>query len=159
MSLVKGVNSLVLPSEADEYFSTRVDSEAWLTADYARKASALVTATGIFDELSWIGVSASDTQLLAFPRKGSYLDPKLGRLVVLDGTITPTRVLTGVFELALHLLNNEGLMNDTGSIDSLKLSGIELKQIKTVSTLPSAIKRIVRPLLVNSGASTWWRAN
>jgi len=79
--------------------------------------------------------------------------------VVLDGTITPTRVLTGVFELALHLLNNEGLMNDTGGIDSLKLSGIELKQIKTVSTLPSAIKRIVRPLLVNSGASTWWRAN
>jgi hypothetical protein len=159
MSLVKGVNSLALPSEGDEYFSTRVDSEAWLTANYARKAAALVTGTGIFDELLWIGVAVSDTQLTAFPRKGSYFDPRLGMTVTLDGTFTPKRVMTALFELSLHLLNNEDLLNDTGSIETLKLSGIELKEIKSVATLPAAIKRIVRPLLENRGAASWWRAN
>jgi len=158
MSLVKGINSNVSVSEADEYFSTRVDSEAWSEANTAQKSSALVTATGLLDELSWTGVAASATQSLAFPRKGQYLDPRLGMLVTLDGVTLPERVAKTTYELALHLVNNEGLTNETGGVDSIKLGTIELKNIDSISLIPAGIKKFVRPLLTNT-SSMWWRAN
>jgi len=159
MGLVKGVNSLAVPSEADEYFSTRIESEEWFAVNYDKKAAALVSATGIFDELRWIGVAANDTQLTAFPRRGQYFDPRLGKMVVLDGSETPRRVLQGLFELSLHFLINEGITNDTGRVDTLKVSGIELRDIKAASELPSSVRRVIRPLLVNNGSVHWWRAN
>lgn len=159
MGLVKGVNSNASVSEADEYFATRVDNEAWFAVGNQKKASALVTATGILDGLSWIGVAMSATQTVAFPRKGQYFDPRLGMMVTLDGLSTPQRVITATCELALHLLNNEGVTNETGGVDSLKLGTIELREIDSVPRVPAAVTLLVQPLLVNNGAATWWRRN
>ena len=157
MSLVKGNNSYVTCSEADDYFATRVDTEVWFNTLYAKKASALITATGILDESRWAGVAEDEAQLLAFPRKGHYFDPRLGRNVSLSGV--PQRLQSATCEFALHLIINEGITDQSGSIEHLKISGIELRDIKEPPSTPSAVRRLIRPLIINGGAAMWWRAN
>ena len=157
MSIIKGINSNVSMSEADEYFSTRVDSAVWFETAHAGRKAALVSSTGILDELRWAGVAADPAQDLAFPRKGHYFDPRIGMNVALEGY--PKRVKVATYELALHLLSNEGSTNSTGEIDILKISGIELHDIKAPPRMPPSVTRMIKPLLVNAGAATWWRAN
>ena len=157
MSIIKGINSNVSMSEADEYFSTRVDSDIWFNSVSSKRKAALVSSTGILDELRWAGVAVDASQELAFPRKGHYFDPRIGMNVALEGY--PKRVKVATYELALHLLSNEGSTNSTGEIDILKISGIELHDIKAPPRMPPSVTRMIKPLLVNAGAATWWRAN
>jgi len=157
MSIIKGINSNVSMSEADEYFSTRVDSDIWFNSVSSKRKAALVSSTGILDELRWAGVAVDASQELAFPRKGHYFDPRIGMNVSLEGY--PKRVKVATYELALHLLSNEGSSVSTGEIDILKISGIELHDIKAPPTIPNSVTRMIKPLLVNAGAAMWWRAN
>ena len=157
MSLVKGVNSYALVSEADVYFSTRVGSDNWFNATSDQKAATLVTASGLLDELPWTGFAESAEQDLAFPRTGNYFEPRLGRLVPMSGY--PKRLVNSTFELALHFMSNEDVLEDSGSVKGLKISGVELTEIKSASRIPSSVMKIVRPMLVNRGGAMWWRAN
>jgi hypothetical protein len=159
MALVKGTNSYVTVAEANSYFDTRIDVAAWSSANETERGKALVTATMVLDNLDWTGAAVSDTQTLAFPRVGSYFDPRLGIDVELKATDIPSRILTATYELAYHLLNNDGLLDDTGEVDNLKIGAINLDNIKTPSKIPNVVKRIIRPLLVNKGSNMWWRAN
>jgi hypothetical protein len=159
MALVKGTNSYVTVAEADSYFETRIDVAAWASAIEGEKAKALVTATMVLDNLDWTGAAVSETQTLAFPRAGSYFDPRLGVYVELVSTTVPSRIITATFELAYHLLNNDGLLDDTGEVDNLRVGSITLDNIKTASRIPAIVKRLVKPLQVNQGANAWWRAN
>lgn len=63
------------------------------------------------------------------------------------------------YELANHLLNNEGLLDDTGRVLNLNIGTIALNKIQKPSLLPTMVKRMVAPLLVNAGSNSWWRAN
>jgi len=159
MALAKGTNSYVDVTEADAYLANRLAATEWAAAITADKERALITATGILDDLSWVGSVISDSQSLAFPRIGSYFDPALGCDVLLPDGAVPERVQKATFELALHLYLNQDVLTDSGSVRNLNVSGIGLNTIIGPSRLPSTIKRIIRPLLENQGNNSWWRAN
>jgi len=160
MALVKGTNSYVTVAEADSYFADRLDATAWTAATADQKSQALITATAMLDNLDWIGVAVSDLQPLAFPRIGIYFDPRVGADVMFEDTVVPIRIEIAAFELALHLLNNSGLLDDTGRVDSIVVGSIELKDIKPAQKLPPFVLQQIKPLRVRpSVTNSWWRAN
>lgn len=159
MALTKGTNSYVSLDEANSYFADRLDVAAWETASNTQKDQSLVTATQILETMDWTGVAVSDSQSLAFPRSGTYFDPRLGYDASLTSVAVTKRVNSATFELAYHLLNNDGLLDDTGGVDKLTVGKIDLTTIRRPDTLPSVVRNLIRPLLVNSGSNTWWRAN
>ena len=158
MALQKGVNSYVTVDEADTYFADRLDVAAWTGASVEQKPQALVTATKMLDDLDWTGYVVSESQPLAFPRSGEYFDPRTGTAVSLSSSV-PTRVQNATMELAYHLLNNDGLLDDTGTVESISIGGINITNIRQANKLPGVVERLVKPLLVNSGSNMWWRAN
>lgn len=159
MTAVEGINSYVSLAEANAYFGTRLNSDLWTAADANVKAKALVTTTRMLDEMPWIGTVVSDTQTLAFPRVCEYFDPRLGSLVYLDGSTVPDRIVRATLELAYHLLINEGLLDSSASVSDIAIGPIKLGNVRSVSKVPSAVKNIIKPLLVNTGTNVWWRAN
>jgi hypothetical protein len=159
MALVKGTNSYVTVEEADAYFADRLDAAAWTAADATQKAQALVTATAYLDELRWTGTAVSESQSLAFPRVTEYFDPRLGTSIYLEGNTVPSRITKACTELAYHLLNNDGLLDETGGVRDISIGPITLTGISNAPKIPSNIKRLITPLVVNSGSNPWWRAN
>lgn len=159
MAATKGVNSYATVEEATAYFTDRLDATGWSSADAIRKWQSLVTATRMLDNLNWAGRVTDTEQPLAFPRVADYFDPRVGSTVSLDGAVVPSRVVNATFEQALHLLNNTGLLEDTGSVLGMDVAGIGLNSIKAAAKYPSPVMSLVRPLLVSSGANMWWRAN
>jgi len=158
MALIKGTNSYQTVTEADTYFEGRLDAAAWTSATDELKTPALITATATLEHMNWAGVVVSESQNLAFPRVGSYFDPRLGYEVTLSDEV-PNRINTATFELAYHLLNNDGILDDTGSLRNLDVGSISLNRITRPNLIPESVKRLIKPLLVNAGAKTWWRAN
>lgn len=63
-------------TEGDEYFTDRLNSDAWDDASDADKAKALITATKIMDRLNYKGDKTSDDQTLQFPRDTDTLIPQ-----------------------------------------------------------------------------------
>jgi hypothetical protein len=158
MALTVGTNSYSTLVDADAYFNDRLDAAAWTEASDTSKEQALVTASQVLDGQTYTGYAESSSQAMSFPRIGSYGDPRLGIIVELDGV--PARILRAQKELAYHLLNNDGLLDDTGAVESLKVgSSIDLKQVTSANLLPSVVRNLIKPLLVNKGSKTWWRAN
>lgn len=156
MALTKDTNSYVDLAEADAYFTDKLDAAAWTDATEEQRNQSLVTATSLLDDLRWTGVVVSDTQALAFPRTGEYFDPRLGYCTELPSTV-PERITKATFELAYHLLNNDGLLDDTGRVDNLQLGSINLQDIKSPELIPSHVKRMIKPLLCNGGSRSIWR--
>lgn len=158
MALAKGINSYATVSEANAYFENRLNSSKWEEADDGVKSQALVTATSILDSFDWQGIIADETQSLAFPRVGTYFDSKVGYEVSISNS-TPVRILHANFELAYHLISNSTLLDDTGTVQSLSIGAISLSSIKSPNKLSPVVKSLIKPLLKNSGANLWWRAN
>lgn len=158
MPLVKDENSYVNVAEANAYFDNTIDAEGWTSATDSVKEKALMTATRMLDEESWTGIALSENQPLAFPRDGSYLDPKLGMEVTLSDSV-PSRILNATIELARHLIINDNLLDETGSVLDLKVGDITLRQISASPKIPRRIKSQISPLLVTGGSRIWWRAN
>ena len=159
MALVKGTNSHVTVAEADTYFADRIDVAAWIAADEPTKSQALITATSMLDDLSWTGTAISESQSLAFPRAGSYFDPRYGTIIIFDEVTTPKRLQIATMELAYHLINNDGLQDDTGSVEEISVGTIKLTGIKSASKTPSNVTRMIKPMFINLGVSSWWRVN
>ena len=157
MALAKNVNSYATVIEADAYFADRLDADAWTSADATTKANALVTATGQLDQMSWVGVAVSDSQKLAFPRALSYYEPKLGGQLSITGT--PDRILNATYELALHLLANEGVLDSGSSVTLLTVDTIRLDTILSAEKIPGIVRALTKPLLKSNGAKMWWSAN
>ncbi len=169
-----GKNSYISVADADTYFLGRVDAAAWTSADNQMKEQSLITATRMLNEIIWVGVAASDLQTIAFPRIGSYLEPVLGKVVELDPVVIPQRMLAATCEQAYQLLNNDGLLDETGSISKLKVDVIELEGLDGESALPprfsTTAENYYYPLTMDgnaalqrkytgSGGNAWWRAN
>jgi hypothetical protein len=158
MALIKGSNSYATVVEADKYFEGRLDVAAWISAEEPQKETALITATEILNNLEWIGVAVSESQTLAFPREGVYFDPFFGFEKTLDNTVPP-RITKATFELAYHALNNDGLLDNTGSVSSISVGSISLQTVKAPSLIPSNVSKLITPLLKRGSTRTWWRAN
>lgn len=158
MALSKNVNSYVTVAEANTYFEDRLDTAAWSAASDTQKAQALVTATSELDAKDWAGYAVSESQPLAFPRVLSYFDPRLGTTITLTEAV-PQRILNATFELGYHLLNNDGLLDNTGDVEDLVVGSISLKNVRAPSKLSPTVINLISPLLVRAGAQTWWRAN
>lgn len=155
--LVKGQNSYVDMEEANAYFVDRLDAEAWTEASDTEKEQALITATALLDEFEWIGQVVDPLQPLAFPRVGQFYDKRLGMPAGMSPT--PKQVFVACFELALHLLNNGGILNSSGSVKDISVGSVSISNIVGTSRVPSVVKNRFLPMLVNSGAQLWWRAN
>jgi len=62
------VSSYATESEAQVYFDTRLNAEAWDDADSTTRTKALGHATNIVDRLNFLGCKADETQSNQFPR-------------------------------------------------------------------------------------------
>ena len=158
MALVLGTNSYATLEEAEAYLADRLDVAAWSSASDTLKQQALVSATTLLDTINWTGVAVSASQALAFPRVGSYFSPKLGMAVIFDNTI-PSVIKVATIETAYHLLNNDGILDDTGSADSIQVGPITIQKPQNASKLPSLVSAMIRPLRERAGSNAWWRAN
>jgi hypothetical protein len=158
MAIAKGTNSYATLEEAIAYFADRLDVAAWTDANATQQAQALVTATSILDDQHWMGTAISEAQPLAFPRCGSYFDPRLGVNITVDNA-TPDRITRATFELAHHLLGNDGLLDDTGQVLDLQVGSVNLTKIVKPNLIPANVRRLIKPLLTNAGSSAWWRNN
>lgn len=159
MALVKGTNSYLTLAEANAYFADRIDVDAWASASDGAKQQALVTAAAMLDDLSWTGTAVSGDQSMAFPRIGEYFDPKIGTIVELVSGEVPKRIENANADLAYHLLNNDGLLDDTGSAESIVIGEIQLSRVQAAKVVPGHVRRAIKPLLLNGGSNLWWRAN
>jgi hypothetical protein len=158
MALVKNTNSYVTVTEADRYFEDRLDAAAWTEASEDQKRQSLITASLMLNDYKWVGTAVSESQALAWPREGVYHEPKLGYEIELPETV-PSRIISATYELAYHLLNNDDLLDDTGSLNSLSVDSITLDFRTKTSTIPATVTRLISPLFYDGGALTWWRAN
>lgn len=161
MALVKGTNSYVNVAEADAYFVDRVHNEDWDGIGVNIQEEALVTATGLLDLLTWQGVSASETQSLAFPRAGYYYSKSRNRNIEFDSDATevPLLVKTATYELALHLIQNATVLESRAEVEDLSIGTIKLEDIRPVAIIPNRILRYISDFLVNSGSNAWFRSN
>ena len=165
MALVKGSNSYVTLNEADSYFEDRMDVAAWSEATDCLREQALVTATSILDDMNYIGQVVLNSQMLAFPRTGVFRDPSRGIRDQFSSTYTfvadtdeeetslnrDMRLLRkATYELAYHLINNDGLMDRTGTFENIKVGPIEITEVQNASIFPTHVRKIVAPLMQNT---------
>jgi hypothetical protein len=160
MALQKGYNSFVTITEAESYFYDRLNQASWDSATDETVERALVTATGILDNLDW-GGTATPTALypLSFPRDITYWDTKSGGYETLEddrsttsyGTF-PEDIKKATYELALHLIKNMSTIEDQSSgsprLKDLKVGSISLtfdlgSGISNFNELPDHIQNII----------------
>jgi len=156
VTLVVGLNSNVTYEQAVEYFTTRIDVAAWDEAPEDDQKKAVATATAMLDQLDWEGRALDASQRGAFPRKLCFFDPRLGFRVEVEGV--PDRVEQATCELAYHLLNNDGVLDETGGVQSLSLGPIELSGVTSAAPIPENVRRLVKPLLLSRKRPPVWRA-
>jgi len=146
MALQKGTNSFVSVSESDEYFENRLNSENWFSND-ALVEQALVTATGILDDMDWGGTATPTASYpLSWPRDITYYDNKSGyytdleddRSTTSEGTI-PGDIKKATFELALHLLNNMKTQESNASGEN-KVKDLTVGSVRLIFDINSGVK-------------------
>ena len=146
MALQKGTNCFVSVSESDEYFENRLNSENWFANDGAVE-QALVTATGILDDMDWGGTATPTASYpLSWPRDITYYDNKSGyfidveddRSTTFEGTI-PGDIKKATFELALHLLNNMKTQESNASGEN-KVKDLTVGAVRLIFDLNSGVK-------------------
>lgn len=168
MALVLNTNSYVEIADADTYFETRIDSANWFDAEDEIKEQALVTATYMVDDNSWIGSAVSSSQALAWPRKNAiYYDNRMGSNITVGQAEVPNKVKVAVYEQALHLVNNEDvLMGQSQTFESISIGSISLSDsngdVTRIPKRPVEVLRSIKPLIIRGTGGmggSWWRAN
>lgn len=160
MALQKGYNSFVTITEAESYFYDRLNQASWDSATDETVERALVTATGILDNLDWGGTAVPTTLYpLSFPRDITYWDTKSGGYETLEddrsttsyGTF-PEDIKKATYELALHLIKNMSTIEDQSSgsprLKDLKVGSVSLtfdlgSGISNFNELPDHIQNII----------------
>lgn len=145
-------NSYVSLDEADAYFATRLNADAWAQAGQAsppRQEAALITATQRLDQESFRGRRTYRDQALSWPRAG---------VRGADGLPMPPDEIPGdikraQMELALALLS-EDLLADTGleGFEHVRIGPIDIKpRRRTAGTLPANVQRFIRTYATGGG--------
>jgi len=169
MALIKGTNSYVNLNEADNYFDDRIDATAW-TLNEDKQEAALITATTLLEQERWRGMTTSSTSLtLSWPRSGSWVSPSRNQAMAFSSTyafpsatekettlpIDIQLLRKACYELALHLLSNEGIVGNTASVVSLKAGPIQLDTIKAASMMPRYIRSIFADMSLGYNQRQW----
>lgn len=134
-------------AEADTYLGDRLFSTAWTGASTPTKQQALTSATAALDVLPWIGVKATYTQRLAWPRYDVPGDTLLG---IEDWTTIPRAVKEAAMELALGLLSTSAdpLAFDRNAI-------VTRRKVDVLETDYSAVG--ARPGILSRFPAVWQR--
>jgi len=185
MALVLGINSYATVNEADIYFESRIDVATWDSADDTLKEQALVSATRYLDTLAYTGYVTDTDQSMSWPRTGSVYVPQRGRDIQFNKaytwteltTTTATAFTTALYNLSLeirliktaaieqayHLINNDGILDNTGGLpDRVEVGSITIDGLNGNSETPvrsRVVTNLIRPLLINGGSSQWFRSN
>ncbi len=157
MAIITEENCYVTLDDATAYFDTRVNSSNWFDLSVKDQERALITATRIINSLNFVGSVVSQDQPLAFPRTGEYFDASKGMIIEFTD-IVPERVLNAVYELAIHLVVNNEILEETGSVEELRVGSIMIKNIRNPAKTNDTVKNLLKPLL-NNASGMWWRAN
>jgi hypothetical protein len=121
MALIVGTNSYIDADDADLYFADRLNSAVWTNS--TTKDQALIQATKLIDNESFLGIRTNPTQPLSFPRFGIYLDG-----VMIDSNVVPQRVIDATCELAIWLLQSDYTApDDLESYSRVQLGPIEVE--------------------------------
>jgi hypothetical protein len=171
MALQKGINSFVTIIEAEHYFYDRLNQAAWDSATDETVERALVTATGILNDLDWGGTATPTTSYpLSWPRDITYWDTISGKYETLEddrsktsyGTF-PEDIKKATYELALHLIKNMSTIEDQASgsprlkdlsVGSIKLTFDLGSGLANFKELPDQIQKLIVKYKDQSGIST-----
>jgi hypothetical protein len=158
MAIKLNVNSYVTLDEANAYFIDRSDSDKWHLLNNNDKEEYITTATRYLDDaVTYVGVAVSTSQPLAWPREGSYFDDKFNDTVSFKDPDRPDRLQKATFEMAMHLIENPGVLNSTTTVDNISVSSIKLSGIQNPSRLPHIVRKALGNL-AEFGGNTPWRA-
>lgn len=105
-------------ADANEYMAARLGASAWTSASSNEKKQSLVSAVRFIDRaVNWSGVQSDivTPQPLQWPRDGANCDG----VSVTDGTV-PDNFAAAEFEMALILLNDATVQNDSGTGSNIK---------------------------------------
>lgn len=173
MALQKGINSFVTIEEAEGYFYNRLNQSAWDSATDETVERALVTATGILNDLDWGGEAVPTTLYpLSWPRDITYWDTISGGYETLEddrndttesmGTI-PEDIKRATYELALHLIKNMSTIEDQSSgsprLKDLSVGSVSLtfdlgSGLSNYKQLPDAIQKLIAKYRDPSGVAS-----
>lgn len=95
-------NSYIDVSGADNYFSTRLNSDIWDDSTNTDKQKALIEATRLIDNLNFEGTKHTTAQTLQFPRG--------------DDTVIPNDIKIATCELAISLLDDIDLDEEVNAL-------------------------------------------
>jgi len=159
MALTLYVNSYVTLDEANAYFAYRSNSDGWRLLNNNQKEELLATSTQYLDDVvNYVGVAVSTSQALAWPRIGSYVEPKYNSMVEIVEGILPDRVKRATYEMALHLIEHPDVLSTHESVGSIGVSSISLSDIQKPSRLPHMVRKIIAPLSTGLDEPLPWRA-
>jgi len=118
-------NSYATYAEAEAYFETRIDYDAWTDAVEETRKAALVLATGLLDKsYSWAGSKVSETQALRWPR---YNVVDQDDYPVSHETI-PGFLVEATSEFALMLLADDRLKDpETQGFSQMKVGSLYMQ--------------------------------
>jgi hypothetical protein len=158
MAIQLNVNSYVTLDEANAYFIDRSDSDKWHFLNNNDKEEYLTTATRYLDDaVTYAGVAVSTSQPLAWPRSGSFFDARYGSEVSFADPERPDRLQKATFEMAMHLIENPGVLNSVTTVDDVSVGSIKLKSIRTAARLPHLVRKALGDLAY-FGSTAPWRA-
>jgi hypothetical protein len=140
-------NSYVTVAEATSYFEGRLDpADTWANAvsGATTEEVALVMATARLELESFYGIPTTTTQRLKWPRIGTY-DSKGDYN---DSDLVPRCVKEATYELALALLQDETMLDDTTGLQAFsRISAGSLSVDFRSRAADSGLPKIVRQLL------------
>ncbi|HEX8087662.1 MAG TPA: DnaT-like ssDNA-binding protein [Blastocatellia bacterium] len=138
-------NSYLSVADADSYVAERVgDTSAW-DVDDAEKEKALISATRRLDQQDFKGCKTTREQALEWPR---YDVPDRSGWYY-DSDAIPAPIKQAAAELALVLIGNPELLDDTGLeyFDAISTGDTSITpKARQAGTLPAHVQRFLRGL-------------
>ncbi len=150
-------NSYATRTEGDAYFADRLNSTDWTGATSGNKDAALVTATRRIDEETFLGLKASTTQALKWPRVD--VQDEDGNYFASDSI--PERVKQATFIVALELLRADFLAeNYMNNYEFLSTGNFQFKQFtqQSAGRLPAEALRLLRQVMTSGSGGRLVRA-
>lgn len=121
-------NSYITVATGDDLANVYLGTLAWSSASSDSKGRALIMATRYLDQLEWVGIRATTTQALDWPRSGATCG---------DWSFTsaevPAPVKQACFDLAEALLSDPNLLRSAGAGNAELIPGIPNASLKSAS--------------------------
>lgn len=113
-------NSYIDDVDAQAYFDTRLNTDAWDDADSISQEEALLQACQILEQLDYVGQPATSTQALQWPRLADDGVTLIRNFAI---TANPDPVRKAQCEVALWLLQTggSGVAVGAGTVESVQI--------------------------------------